>query len=179
MLCHPSTFNHCSNPFLAFFQIGQIQLYQIWEFINLFQKIVLTNGSIFHSLILHQKTVIAVLDNLINPDWPYIPVEDENEMESEWRKVPDIPVRYHFFYRILDGDDEGRPPKIYDEDLKKEVENEKFNHRSTSCLQALCESGHSEVRQMVLFYYGVSSFTTRTKFEHPVFCSFWRKSFLL
>eukprot|EP00794_Sanderia_malayensis_P020476 gene20476-22492_t len=80
-----------------------------------------------------KKTVVAVLDSLVSPDWPYIPVEMPGEEESEWSTVPDVPIRYHFFYRILDGDDEGRP-----------AYHKNFNYRSDSCFKLLLQSPHKE-----------------------------------
>eukprot|EP00794_Sanderia_malayensis_P018139 gene18139-19949_t len=79
-----------------------------------------------------KKTMIAVLDSLINPDWPMLPEDKKEEHEKEWYRVPEIPIRYHFFYQILDGDENGKHPSDGD-----------FNHRSTSCLQAICQSTHS------------------------------------
>ena len=85
-----------------------------------------------------------MLDCLINPDWPYIPVEDEEVKESQWRKIPDLPIRYHFFYQLLDGDDEGRSP-----------DNPDFNHKSSTCLRALCKSDHGEVGEEISFFHHV------------------------
>lgn len=81
-----------------------------------------------------QKTVVAILDSLINPDWPMLPSDYEEMYEKEWHRIPDIPLRYHFFYRILDGDNFGRAPS-----------HDGFNHRSISCLHAICESDHNKV----------------------------------
>ena len=86
---------------------------------------------------------MAILDSLINSDWPYIPVKNKDEADKEWHSVPDIPIRYHFYYRILDGDDEGRAPKIPD---TNGLRDENFQYRSTSCLQELCQSTHKKVR---------------------------------
>ncbi|XP_065068722.1 uncharacterized protein LOC135694011 isoform X2 [Rhopilema esculentum] len=92
-----------------------------------------------------QKTVIAVLDCMMSPDWPFIPIsKDEVSEEVAWSKVPDIPIRYHVFYQILDGDFDGRPAK-----LKREhggfIENEKFDHKSDSCFKCLVNSPHKDV----------------------------------
>ena len=83
---------------------------------------------------LSQKTVIAVLDSLISPDWPNLPKKKQEEYEEQWHQVPDIPVRYQFYYNILDGDEHGRVPQ-----------NPDFNHRQLSCLQAICQSKRNKV----------------------------------
>lgn len=103
-----------------------------------------------------QKTVLAVLDKLINPHWPYLPQskeDDENldEIERSLSSVPDDPMNYDFFYHILEADDNGRQPKL---EVATEVDehgtpikthtvpNEKFNHNSLSCLRRIAESGN-------------------------------------
>ena len=103
-----------------------------------------------------QKTVLAVLDKLINPYWPYLPQckdDDENrdEMEHVLSSVPDDPMNYNFFYHVLEADDNGRQPKI---EVATEVDehgtpiktqtlpNPKFNHKSLSCLRRIAESGN-------------------------------------
>jgi len=88
-----------------------------------------------------KKTVIAILDCLMNPDWPFIPTnkDDEETGENPYSSFPNTPVRYHFYYSLLDGDDEGRD--AHDEQGKI---NEKFNLKSKSCLQLLADSSVKE-----------------------------------
>lgn len=69
--------------------------------------------------------------------------EDEDVLFSN--DIPNVPVRYHFFYQILDGDDRGQSP--YTED---NLPNENFNYSAKSCLQLLAESSTKEV---FLFYF--------------------------
>ncbi|XP_028394669.1 transient receptor potential cation channel subfamily A member 1-like isoform X2 [Dendronephthya gigantea] len=100
------------------------------------------------------KTVVAVLDSLVNPHWPYLPErkDDDNseEIERAWSSVPDDPLDYHFYYNVLDCDDEGRIPKIND------AKNNEFDVKSKSCLRRLTESKNKEaithpvVRMLVL-----------------------------
>ena len=83
-----------------------------------------------------------------------MPVKEKKDAEKMWNKMPDVPIRYHFYYRILDGDECGRPAKIKitDEERdneEREIRNPRFNHREKSCLQSLCESEHSEVSSSV------------------------------
>lgn len=88
-----------------------------------------------------KKTVLAILDCLMNPDWPFIPVnteEDESE-EAAAASIPNMPIRYHFYYRLLDGDDEGRPAKEENGDINSE-----FKYLSTSCLQLIANSCSKE-----------------------------------
>lgn len=78
----------------------------------------------------------------MNPDWPFIPVnteEDESE-EAAAASIPNMPIRYHFYYRLLDGDDEGRPAKEENGDINSE-----FKYLSTSCLQLIANSCSKEV----------------------------------
>ena len=107
-------------------------------------------------LCLTKKTVLAVLDKLINPHWPYLPQskeddENQSEIERALSSVPDDPMNYDFFYHILEADDNGRQPKIevateVDEHgaaIKTQmVPNGKFNHKSMSCLRCIAESGN-------------------------------------
>jgi hypothetical protein len=87
--------------------------------------------------------VVAVLDCLINPHWPYLPEgnkettnEDNEHIERAWTSVPDDPLNYDFFYHVLDGDNEGREPKINGE------KNKEFDAKSKSCLRHLTESNN-------------------------------------
>ncbi|PFX32144.1 Transient receptor potential cation channel subfamily V member 4 [Stylophora pistillata] len=103
-----------------------------------------------------KKTVIAVLDKLINPHCPYLPHgqegdEYEDEIERSLSSVPDDPMNYDFFYHILEADESGRQPKIKvatevgDQGAPistETVSNLKFNHKSPSCLRQIAESGN-------------------------------------
>ena len=88
-----------------------------------------------------KKTVVAVLDRLVNPHWPYLPEktkelnENSDHIERAWSSVPDDPMNYDFFYHVLDADDHGREPKINERTL-----NELFNPKSMSCLRCIAES---------------------------------------
>ncbi|CAH3169648.1 unnamed protein product [Pocillopora meandrina] len=69
-----------------------------------------------------KKTVVALLDQMVIPHWPYLPQrkdtydtdEEEQGIEEAWSTITDDPLSYHFYYHILDGDEGGRPPKIID-----------------------------------------------------------------
>ena len=97
-----------------------------------------------------QKTVVAVLDQMMNPHWPYLPKRQENyetEMEREaiegvWNTVSDDPFNYHFYYHILDGDEGGRPPQIMTSDGHQQMENKYFNWEDKSCLHAIAKSNN-------------------------------------
>lgn len=85
--------------------------------------------------------MVAVLDSLINPHWPYLPDfrkdandEDTSRIEQAWSSVPDDPLNYDFLYHVLDSDNEGRQP------MNKGVKNEDFSTKSKSCLRYLAES---------------------------------------
>ncbi|XP_068676223.1 transient receptor potential cation channel subfamily V member 2-like isoform X2 [Montipora foliosa] len=104
-----------------------------------------------------KKTVLAVLDRLVNPHWPYLPKESRelgqtsNRMERTWNSVPDDPLNYDFFYHVLEADEQGRQPKVHAKTLNK-----MFNSKSVSCLRHIAESEdkeailHPVVRMLVM-----------------------------
>ncbi|XP_058942651.2 uncharacterized protein [Pocillopora verrucosa] len=102
-----------------------------------------------------RKTIVAVLDQMVDPHWPYLPKRQENyETEEEreaiegvWNTISDDPLNYHFYYHILDGDEGGRPPKIMASDGHKEMENKYFNLNDKSCLHAIAKSNNKEALQ--------------------------------
>ena len=97
-----------------------------------------------------QKTVVAVLDQMVIPHWPYLPQRQETyetEVEREaiegfWNTISDDPLNYHLYYHILDGDEGGRPPIIISSDGHKQIENEFFNEKDKSCLHAIARSNN-------------------------------------
>ena len=97
-----------------------------------------------------QRTVVAVVDQMMNPHWPYLPQRQENyETEEEreaiegvWNTISDDPLNYHFSYHILDGDKGGRPPKIMASDGHQQIENKYFNWKDKSCLHAIVKSNN-------------------------------------
>ncbi|XP_022810658.1 uncharacterized protein LOC111347709, partial [Stylophora pistillata] len=101
------------------------------------------------------KTVVAVLDQMMNPQWPYLPQRQENyeteekreAIEGVWNTISDDPLIYHFYYHILDGDEGGRPPKILASDGHQQIENKYFNWRGDSCLHAIAKSNNKEALQ--------------------------------
>ncbi|CAH3129400.1 unnamed protein product, partial [Pocillopora meandrina] len=102
-----------------------------------------------------RKTIVAVLDQMVDPHWPYLPKRQENyETEEEreaiegvWNTISDDPLNYHFYYHILEGDEGGRPPKIIASDEHKEMENKYFNLNDKSCLHAIAKSNNKEALQ--------------------------------
>lgn len=102
-----------------------------------------------------KKTVVAVLDQMVNPHWPHLPKrkdeydnDDEEEgIEGAWTTIPDDPLDYHFYYHILDGDEGGRPPKIVSSEGLKQTDNEYFNLRDKSCLHLIAKSNNKEALQ--------------------------------
>ncbi|RMX51333.1 hypothetical protein pdam_00021892 [Pocillopora damicornis] len=102
-----------------------------------------------------KKTVVAVLDQMVNPHWPHLPKRKEtysNEEEREgvegaWNSITDDPLDYQFYYHILDGDEGGRPPKIETSAEKKERDNPHFNWRNKSCLEVIAKSKNKEALQ--------------------------------
>ena len=103
--------------------------------------------------------MLAVLDKLINPRWPYLSVEinikqHEDVIERALGNLPDDPMNYDFFYHILEADENGRQPKIKDMsdldeyDKPKLYENPNFNDKSVSCLRLIADSENKvRVRQ--------------------------------
>lgn len=82
------------------------------------------------------KTVVEILEACLNPDWPFTPYKDGEEKEEAWARMPDISMRYHFYYRLLDGDQSAEPAQIGGK------ENNDFKHSQLSCLQLLANSPH-------------------------------------
>lgn len=89
--------------------------------------------------LIFQKTVVAVLDCLMDPDWPFIPKNDDDKREYA-AYMPNMPIRYHFYYQVLDGDDQGRPPTD-----KNGVRVEEFDHSSKTCLSIISEMSENKV----------------------------------
>ncbi|PFX15098.1 52 kDa repressor of the inhibitor of the protein kinase [Stylophora pistillata] len=116
--------------------------------IDLFAEI---HPSISISIVSTSKTVVAVLDQMLNPYWSYLPKRQENyETEEEreaiegvWNTISDAPLNCHFYYHILDGDEGGPPPKILASDGHQQIENY-FNWRDKSCLHAIAMSNNKE-----------------------------------
>ena len=71
----------------------------------------------------------------MKPDWPFIDEEeDNNEQDGVWSRIADVPIRYHIYFRMLDGDPEGRAPL-----------DDGFDHKAESNFKALLRSPNSEV----------------------------------
>ena len=91
-----------------------------------------------------KKTVLAVLDSLVNPHWPYMPDklqdfqlgEISDCIERAWSSVPEDPKNYYFRYHLLDADEQGRQPKI-----EQQTVNKAFDEKSISCLRHIAECG--------------------------------------
>lgn len=102
-----------------------------------------------------KKTVVAVLDQMVNPHWPYLPNrkdkydthEEEEGIEGVWSTIPDDPLDYHFYYHILDGDKTGSPPKILALEGNKHIVNEHFDRSHKSCLHLIAKSNNKEALQ--------------------------------
>lgn len=90
-----------------------------------------------------KKTVLAVLDRLVEPHWPHLPEKFEEiqlgeiseRIERACKSVLDDPLNYAFFYHVLDADEQGRQPKIDGETV-----NERFDKKSISCLRYIADS---------------------------------------
>ena len=90
-----------------------------------------------------KKTVLAVLDRLVSPHWPYMPEKCEElhlgQTSGRFKRasssVPDDPLNYYFWYHLLEADEYGIQPMI------DEQKNKMFNAKSTSCLRHIAESG--------------------------------------
>ena len=98
-----------------------------------------------------QKTVIAVLDSLINPEWPFLPLRDSDgaDVREKWQHLIDTPTRYHFYFRILDGDRYGRKPYCLQDANGSLLKDELYEHRDNSCLHALCFADDNTVRHIL------------------------------
>ena len=89
-----------------------------------------------------------MLDQMVNPHWPYLPklketyqTDEEREgIEGAWRTITDDPLEYHFCYHILDGDEGGRPPMLLLSNGEVQTVNEHFNPRDKCCLHVIAKS---------------------------------------
>ena len=110
-----------------------------------------------------QKTVVAVLNKLINPRWPYLPdrqyADPTNaDIQRALDSVPDDPMNYDFFYHILEADENGRTPQNEVTEYNKDGEeissewiiNSKFNKSSVSCLRRIADS-ENEVSTIIIW----------------------------
>ena len=65
-----------------------------------------------------KKTVLAVLDRLVSPHWPYMPEKFEElhlgQASGRFKRasssVPDDPLNYYFWYHLLEADEHGIQP---------------------------------------------------------------------
>ena len=101
-----------------------------------------------------QKTVLAVLNKLVNPRWPYLSDSQDDDKHNDdiqraLESLPDDPMNYHFFYHVLEADENGRCPQIEKAtqfDSKGDptsfgwFANENFNEKSVSCLRRIADS---------------------------------------
>jgi len=102
-----------------------------------------------------KKSVVAILDQMVNPHWPHLPKrkdnydnqEEKEGIEGAWSTIPDNPFNYYFYYHILDGDEAGRPPKVMASEGKKLTDNEYFNQGDKSCLHLIAKSNNKEALQ--------------------------------
>ncbi|PFX14913.1 hypothetical protein AWC38_SpisGene20897 [Stylophora pistillata] len=102
-----------------------------------------------------KKTVVALLDQMVNPHWPYLPKrkdtyvsqEEKKGIEGVWKTIPEDPLNYYFHYAILDGDGGGRPPKLKLSEGHTESDNKYFNQRDKSCLNMIAKSKNKEALQ--------------------------------
>ncbi|XP_022807165.1 uncharacterized protein LOC111344220 [Stylophora pistillata] len=102
-----------------------------------------------------KKTVVAVLDKMVNPHWPYLPKrkdtyvsqEEKEGIEGVWKTIPEDPLNYWFHYAILDSDEGGRLPKVLLSGGHKESDNKYFKWRDKSCLHMIAKSNNKEALQ--------------------------------
>jgi len=102
-----------------------------------------------------KKSVVAILDQMVNPQWPNLPKRKDNYdnreeregIEGAWSTIPDDPFNYRLYYHILDGDEAGRPPKVMASEGNKLTDNEYFNWHDKSCLHYIAKSNNKEALQ--------------------------------
>ena len=122
---------------------------------------------------LMQKTILAVLDSCVNPDFPFIVQDPEQKKEEKeaWSKMGStLPVRYHFYFQLLDGDDQGKPAKIYDDEEMREVEVTEFRPHSPSVFQLIADYADSSKEQVLLMQLFFLQ-ARRVDIDNDSFCS--------
>ena len=86
-----------------------------------------------------QKTILAVLDSSVNANFPFIAENPEQKAQEKeaWSKMGStLPLCYNFYFQLLDGDDQGKPAKIYDDVEMREVEVTKFRSYFPWCFSS-------------------------------------------
>ncbi|XP_031558823.1 transient receptor potential cation channel subfamily V member 6-like [Actinia tenebrosa] len=126
-----------------------------------------------------KKTVVAILNCMVTPHWPYLPErkdayssrEEEENIEHAWNSVPEEPMSYQFYYQILDGDEWGRLPKIPDPNGRsgEMINNDHFNWKNKSCLYSLAFSKNEEAIQHPVVRLLVKK--KWTEYAHTWFCA--------
>ena len=79
----------------------------------------------------------------MDPDWPFMP-DNEKDNTEYIAHLPNMPIRYHFHYQLLDGDNQGRPPyTVAKDDVKQKVED--FDVLTKTCLQLIAQMPNNKV----------------------------------
>ena len=93
---------------------------------------------------------MAVLDQMMNPHWPYLPKrkeryttqEEMDGIEGVWNTISEDPLNFYFYFLILDGDECGQPPKVTLSGEHEESNNKHFNWGNKSCLSRIAKSSN-------------------------------------
>lgn len=94
--------------------------------------------------------MVAVLDQMLNPHWHYLPKrkdhcvsqEEKEGIEGVWKTIPEDPLNYRFYYAIWDSDEGGQPPKVLLTGPDHESENKYFKWEDKSCLNMIAKSNN-------------------------------------
>ena len=94
---------------------------------------------------------MAVLDSFVNPDFPFYtqgPEEKAAKVKEKWSELGcKIPLRYHFYFYLLDGDGDGRPART-----KNGAEVKDFKSYSASAFQLIADYADSAGEQVFTLY---------------------------
>ena len=85
-----------------------------------------------------------MLDSCVNPDFPFTAQDPDEKDVEKWSKLGSkIPLRYHFYFQVLDGDGDGRPAKT-----KNGAEVNNFQSYSASAFQLIVDYADSAEDQV-------------------------------
>ena len=92
-----------------------------------------------------------MLDSCVNPDFPFYtqsPKEKAAMVKEKWSELGcKIPLRYHFYFNLLDEDGDGRPAKT-----KNGAEVKEFNSYTASAFQLIADYADSAEDQVFTLY---------------------------
>ncbi len=104
-----------------------------------------------------QRTVVAVLDCLIDPQWSCLPLGSIHYKHGKEKsqELRNIPSRYRLNFRLIDGDFNGRKYVLGKKGDQNFLKDEHYQLQQSSCLRALCFSSENGVSILTIISYSL------------------------